>query len=101
MALKTLGTGATTSLRALVMNSNLSVADAATLRANIKDDLTNGNPIWPGGFEMQGGSGLLYVPNRGVLKVLPGDYVAYDADGWPILVSKAAIAFGSTSWSHS
>ena len=98
MALKTLGTAATTTLRALVMDSNLAIADGATLRANIKDDKTNGNPVWPGAFEFQGGSGLLYVPNRGVLKILPGDYVAYDPNGWPILVAAAAIA--GTGWSH-
>lgn len=36
MALNTIGTSATNTLRGLVMNSNLSPSDAATLRANIK-----------------------------------------------------------------
>ena len=96
-------------MNALVMNSDLTVADAATLRANIKWDwdYVNGaftriqaGAIMPAGFEFQGGSGLLYVPRRGVLKVLPGDYVAYDPNGWPILVSGGSINSG-TGWSHS
>jgi len=99
MALKTLGTSATTTLRALVMNSNLTPADAATLRANIKNDKVNGNPVWPGGFEFQGGQGLLYIPNRGVLQCLPGDYIAYDPNGWPVLVAANSIA--GSGWSHS
>ena len=105
MALKTLGTNATTTLHALVAGVDLTPADIAQVRANIKDDYLNslstpGAPvIWPGGFEMNAGE--LYVPRRGVLKVLPGDYVAYDAFGWPILVSSFSIAYGSTSWTHS
>jgi hypothetical protein len=99
MALLTFGSNAQTTLHALVMNSNLAVADGATLRANIKNDLTPNN-VWPGGFEFQGGSGLLYVPRRGTLQVLPGDYVAYDSNGWPILVSAEAVATGS-QWVHS
>lgn len=43
-------------------------------------------------------NGLLYVPNRGVLKVLPGDVVAVDNAGWPILVSKASIGYAGTLW---
>jgi len=98
MALKTLGTNATTTLHALTFQrAGLLTADVATFRASIKNDLVNGNPIWPGGFE----DGLLYIPNRGVLQIQPGDYIAYDATGWPILVSANAIASGSTSWTHS
>lgn len=98
MALKTLGTNATTTLHAFVMGTNTSAADYASIALNIKNDKVNGNPIYPGAFAQKG---LLYIPNRGVLKVEKGDYVAYDASGWPILVSANAIAFGSTSWTHS
>jgi len=38
------------------------------------------------------------IPNRGVLKVLPGDVVAVDQSGWPILVSKQAIASPGSPW---
>lgn len=105
MALKTLGTNGTTTLNALVAGTDLTPADIAQVRANIKNDLLNslstpGSPvIWPGAFEFE--NGLLYIPRRGVLKVESGDYVAYDAFGWPILVSKYSIAYGSTSWTHS
>lgn len=104
-----MGTSATTTLRGLHMDSNFSPADGATLRANIKYDGTYVNTAWqriqnaqvyPGGFEFQGGQGLLYVPRRGVLNVLPGDYVAYDPNGWPILISGWSISgSGSTGWS--
>ena len=99
MALKTLGTATTSSLNALVMNSDLAIADGAQLRQNIKYDGVQNNQVLPGGFQFQGGQGLLYVPRRGVLQVLPGDYVGYDAQGWPILVSAYSIA--GTGWSHS
>lgn len=49
-------------------------------------------------FNMFSKQGLLYVPNRGVLTILPGDYVAVDASGWPILVSKEAVAYTGSSW---
>jgi hypothetical protein len=41
----------------------------------------------------------LEVPGRGILKVLPGDVVAVDSTGWPILVSAASIAYAGTQWS--
>jgi hypothetical protein len=94
----------------LVMNSNLTPADAATLRQNILWDGSYQNAAWvriqagavyPGGFEFQGGTGLLHVPRRGVLKVLEGDYVAYDPNGWPVLISGWSInGSGSTGWTH-
>jgi hypothetical protein len=43
-------------------------------------------------------NGLLYVPNRGFLKVLPGDYVAIDNFGWPILVSGNSVALSGSIW---
>lgn len=98
MALKTLGSNATNTLQALVFNSGSSAqADIALINKNIKNDQGNLHPIWPDAFR----SGKLYVPNRGVLSILPGDYIAYDAFGWPILVAKNSIAFASTSWTHS
>lgn len=101
MALKTLGTNATNTLSAFVQNTSvMTQADLATIRANIKNDIINGNPIWPNGYDRAfQNDGVLYVPNRGLLIVLPGDYVAFDSTGWPILVSKNAIANGP--WTHS
>ena len=102
MALKTLGSNANNSLSAFVQNNAtlFTAADMATMRANIKNDQINGQPIWPNGFDDGFNNyGRLYIPNRGVLIVFPGDYVGYDSTGWPILVSAKAIASGP--WTHS
>lgn len=100
MATKTAGTNATTSLRAVAFSkglTTLSDADIATMALAIKDDQNVAHPVWPGAFAR---AGLLYIPNRGVLTVLPGDYVMVDnTTGWPILVSARAIASGP--WTHS
>ncbi len=98
MALGTLGSNATTTLVSINgWTPATANADITTMAINIKDDLNPRHPIWPGAFQQ---SGLLFVPNRGVLKVLKGDYIAYDGSGWPILVSANSIAHAS-SWTHS
>ncbi|HEX8782787.1 MAG TPA: hypothetical protein VF764_05420 [Steroidobacteraceae bacterium] len=43
-------------------------------------------------------NGLLWVPGRGMLKVLPGDVVADDSTGWPILISGNSIAYAGSDW---
>ncbi len=98
MALKTLGTAANNTLSGFVVGTNdLITADVATLLLAIKNDQINGNPVFPGAYAQQG---LLFVPNRGVLKCLAGDYVGFDpATGFPILLSAAAAA--GASWVHS
>lgn len=109
MALKTLGTSATTTLNALVVDSNFSPADIATLRVGIKWDWDYVNGAYvriqagatcPGSIEFVGGTAVLNIPRRGQLKVLPGDYVAVDPNGWPLLVSGGSINSGS-GWTHS
>jgi hypothetical protein len=97
MALGTLGTTLTTSLTSINgWTPATAAADVAGVAVLIKDDQNPAHPVWPGAFEQ---NGLLYIPRRGVLKVLPGDYVGVDANGWPILVSANAIA--GSGWSHS
>ncbi len=97
MALVTLGTPAANTLSAILYAGANPAADIAGVANGIKNDKINGNPIFPGAFVQ---AGFLFVPNRGVLKVLPGDYVAFDATvGWPILVSAQAAATGA-AWSH-
>ncbi len=97
MATKTIGTSATDSLTYGLKflpgyGSGMSAADIATIALNIKDDLNVAHPIYPQAFSAEG---LLYVPNRGILKMLPGDYVAVDpTTGWPVLISKYAAASG-------
>ena len=49
---------------------------------------------------LTGNGGQLILPTgRGVIKVLPGDVVAVDNTGWPVLVSGAAIAYPGSQWS--
>lgn len=113
MATLTLGTNATSTLTAIEFLYGMNNTDFAVIKAAILNDgsqaggganaAPSAKPIFPGAFSS---TGKLYVPNRGVLTVLPGDYVAVDANGWPILLSANAIAGGSspsaaTSWTHS
>lgn len=121
MALKTLGTIATTTLAAVqyrgpvVGGSAATPADFADFASRLLDDQSSpmgqpakaapsAKPIWPGGFNRF--YGTLAIPNRGFLKVLPGDWIAVDANGWPILLSYNAVLGGTspsatTSWAHS
>ena len=102
MATHTFGTNANNSLVAVKYGASIADADIATIANQIYDDFVQNNPItglttsvlrvMPGCFTKQG---LLYVPNRGYLKPMPGDVIAIDtATGWPILVSVAAAAGG-------
>lgn len=68
--------------------------DMAAMNLLMRDDQNPTSPRRNGAFSW---NGLLHVPNRGVLKVLPGDVVACDANaavGWPVLISAEAIAAG-------
>ena len=98
MALITIGTNATTSLQgARFAGGNLggiSNVDWGNLDNLIRDDKINSHPNTQ--FNLI--SGQLFVPNRGFLQILPGDYIAVDANGWPILVSAYSIATGG--WTH-
>lgn len=99
MALVTVGTDATTTLTGLVWPG--SIADVAALSLLIKDDLTTGNPVAQisgvGGLNYEG---ILSVPNRGALKIYPGDVIAVDpVTGFPILISARAAA--NTNWNVS
>ncbi len=95
MATGTLGTTANNSLTSLIFSGAMNTTDLATIAQGIKNDLVNGNPVWPGAYAQ---NGLLYVPSRGVLRVLPGDYVGIDSQGWPVLVSANSIA--NAAWTH-
>jgi|SRR5215472_3648324 len=113
MATVTGGTAATTTLIGIPMSPSLAslpagsgsfagyfanITDFATIDANILDDINPAHPIFgpTNGITPQG---MLYVPNRGVLRMRAGDYVFYDpATGWPILLSGRAAA--GASWVH-
>ncbi len=97
MALNTFGSNATSTLSAMQwkpIGSSANIANIAAIAANIKDDLNPASPIWPGAFAQ---NGILYIPNRGVLKLRPGDWVAYGSTGWPILVNAAGKTADFTS----
>jgi hypothetical protein len=104
MATATLGTAATSTLTALPFVYGLVPADFATIAAAIKRDTHNASvttglsgPQPPIGLSFSR-SGVLIIPERGTLKLFPGDYVGVDATGWPILLSGRAAA--SASWVH-
>lgn len=111
MATRTAGTNATTSLTAIIWNPGVLAADFATIANGILDDYyqqTGAAPpvptsprVYPGAFQRGGMYAELYIPNRGSLTVKPGDMVAIDATGWPILVGAHAVTAGTTSWTHS
>lgn len=101
MATITMGTTAQTSLNPSKKflpgyASGMSAADIAAIARAIKDDKNVAHPIIPASFSA---NGRLYIPNRGVLTMLPGDYVGIDSQGWPILVSANSIA--NAAWIHS
>jgi hypothetical protein len=96
MATTLLGTGTTTSLVSLAWNPASLPADVATIAAHILGQTNPAHPISPGAFSK---AGRLHFPGRqGFLLLQPGDVVAYDHFGWPIVVSNQSIAEGSTSW---
>ena len=100
MATKTLGTNATTTLTGFqlpasyVGQSLISDADWATVMSSIFDD--SRNPQQKLNQQIMNAalvrSGNLVVPNRGVLRILPGDWVGVDPNGWPILIGYQSMA---------
>lgn len=85
------GVAAGTTIASIDSATAITVSDATTASASV--DLTFFTQrVWPGAFAK---NGLLAIPNRGIVKVLAGDYVAVDpVTGWPILVSAFAAAHG-------
>jgi hypothetical protein len=100
MAVLTLGTTANNSIAKALpylpgYGSGMAAADIATLNNAILNDQNRLARVG-GAFTS---AGQLFIPNRGVLQVLPGDYVGVDTRGWPILLSAETIANGL--WVHS
>ena len=89
---KTAGTLATTTLTGAQWPGqnaagSISDADIATIANAIIND-QDPSAIWPGAFSRMG---LLYVPNRGILRMLQGDWALYGPDGFPYLVPSVAL----------
>jgi hypothetical protein len=94
MATGTGGSNANNSLTSLLISDTMLPADIATICNGILDDKINtypNSPIYPGAFAQ---NRHLYIPNRGYIRCIPGDYVMIDPTGWPILVSANAILHG-------
>jgi len=111
VALRTLGTNATTSLSAFVVGFNDTIAaDLATLNLGIKRDPPGWNQFTvPASTGLVAGTGTvrptinqayikkgtLVIPNRGTIILKDGDFVCFDATtGWPIVISGDAAANG-------
>jgi len=96
MALITGGTTAQTSLLGLKWNPMAAQADIAQFNANIKSQLNLAKPIWPIGLA----NGIVDFPDRSNSQIIlqPGDYIFYDTNGWPIVVSSQSIA--AAPWIH-
>jgi hypothetical protein len=104
MALRTMGTFSTTILQGFIVGTNdLIPADVASLSNSLLNDQLSATAPFSARSLLAdyNQTGLLSVPNRGLLKCLPGDFIGFDATtGWPILVSAAAAATGAI-WVHS
>lgn len=103
MSTLTAGTQAQTTLTALFFaRAGLVAADLATVSGAIKPDV-GATSEFIGYTANQGEAfahnGTLWIPGRGKLQVRPGDLVAVDPLGWPILIS-AASAGNSSYWIH-
>ena len=96
MATQLLGTDAVNSLTCLVWHANASQADARAINVLIRDDQNARRPLVTSGYN--GGfirEGLLFVPNRGELRLYDGDVVAVDAtSGQVILLSAYGLSAG-------
>lgn len=99
MALRTMGTTAQTTLSAIRVGADTTVTDLAALMALSKDDSVG---VAPNNLLAKAtlDGNVLWIPNRGFLKVNIGDYIAVDSTGWPIVVSKNSALYGSTNWVH-
>ncbi len=97
MATTLLGTDANNSLVSLVWQSvAVSQADVHAINELILDDQNARHPLAQtagvGGFVKEG---TLYVPNRGILTLFPGDVVAVDStSGQVILLTAYGLAAG-------
>ena len=103
MTIHTLGTNSNTSLRAFQVGINdLIPADVATMITALKPDPPRWNAATQGTAQpavnqMYSQTGILYLPNgRGMIKLIQGDYIAWDPDAtfWPIVVSAYTVAHG-------
>ena len=102
MALKTLGTAATTTLQAAQWNSGMAPGDLAALNALFKYGSGVGSSPAPVTYRplIVLAHGMMWIPGRGSLKLYEGDWVGADPNtGLPVLLNAATAA--AASWVHS
>jgi hypothetical protein len=86
------GSATTSNLTGLTFIRGDTPGNMRFITSRIRDDRISGFPLFPGAFS---NTGILTIPNRGVLQVFPGDVIATDSvTGWPVLISAAAVAGG-------
>lgn len=76
---------------AAIGTTHFQAADIATINALITNDLNPTHPQVPMSFAR---NGVLYVPNRGVLRCQPGDVVWVDPNGGCGVITAYALAHG-------
>lgn len=94
-----LGVGITpgTFVSAIPSSTSVTLSQAATASASsVRIAFIPANPS---GDNLSFGAQKLTIPGgRGVLTPKPGDYIAIDNTGWPILVSSAAVGYAGSLW---
>lgn len=85
-----------TYVSAIPSGTSVTLSQAATGNsAGVRVAFARAAASIPGDLSIEG---RLLVPNRGILKVLPGDIVALDNTGFPHLVSANSIAYAGSQW---
>src|SRR5271170_7374553 len=74
-----------------VLTTHYSAAAIATVNASIINDQNTTQHL----YQSFTPNGVLVIPNRGVLRVLAGDVVAVDINGWPIVISAQSFNAGN------
>lgn len=81
---------------AAISGTTVTLSQAATTTVAIRVVFVRQYRV--GGGSLDSASARLVIPDRGVLKVLPGDVAALDNLGWPILISGASIGYAGSQW---
>lgn len=84
-----------TFVAAIPSASSVTLSQAATASASVRIAIVRLGMTFSGDLSRDG---RLFVPNRGVLKVLPGDIIALDNIGFPYLIPANAIGYAGSLW---
>lgn len=85
-----------TFIQQLVSGTSVFLSQAATATAaGVRVAFVRATAAIPGDLSIEG---RLFVPNRGILKVLAGDIVAVDNTGFPYVISANSVAYAGSQW---